>query len=74
MLEGQVRWFNQDKGFGFIRPFDKSKEDVFLHITDVKRSGYKDIAENDYVEFEVEVGNDGKERAVKIVKFEYVYE
>lgn len=74
MQEGQVRWFNRDKGFGFIRPFDKSMEEVFLHITDVKNSGYKDIEEGDFVEFEVGLGDNGKERATKILKFEYVYE
>ena len=74
MLEGQVRWFNQEKGYGFIRPFKKSKEDVFLHITDVKDSGYKGIEEGDYLEFHVEEDEKGKERAVKTLKFEYAYE
>ena len=71
MLEGKVRWFNHDKGFGFIRPFKKNKEDVFVHITDVRDSGYKSLEEGDLVEFKLEEDSNGKERAIGIVKFEY---
>lgn len=73
-LEGKVKWFNQDKGFGFIRPFEKKRDDVFLHITDVRDSGYSSIEEGELVDFSVEEDNNGKERAVGIRKFEYVYD
>ena len=45
MLEGTVKWFNVDKGFGFIRVKGRRK-DVFVHLSDVRDSGYDKLFEN----------------------------
>jgi cold shock protein len=71
--EGKVKWFDQDRGYGFIRPFKKGP-DVFVHITDVKESGYENLDKGDFVEYELQQGNDGKDRATEIAIFEYEYE
>lgn len=49
---GTVKWFNPQKGFGFIEPSDGSK-DVFVHISAVERAGMDDLMEGQKVEFEV---------------------
>ena len=49
---GTVKWFNSQKGFGFIEPTDGSK-DVFVHITAVERAGMDDLVEGQKVQFEV---------------------
>ena len=51
-LEGKVKWFSKAKGYGFIRP-DGGTEDVFVHISDLHDSGYKDLQKNDEVEFDL---------------------
>ncbi len=73
MNEGKVKWFDEERGYGFIRPF-KRGDDVFVHIEDVKGAGYKTLGAGDLVEYNIHSGNDGKDRAIDIVKFEYVYE
>jgi CspA family cold shock protein len=57
-LEGQVKWFNFRKGFGFIKREDKEK-DVFVHITAVKAAEIKTLQENDKLEFSLEDGPKG---------------
>lgn len=52
MPTGTVKWFNQQKGFGFIQPDDGGK-DVFVHITAVQRSGLQGLAEGQKVTFEL---------------------
>ena len=59
MATGTVKWFNGQKGFGFIEPSDGSK-DVFVHISAVERAGLGDLAEGQKVTFEVAKGKDGK--------------
>ena len=59
-------WFSDSKGFGFITPDDGSK-DVFVHHSEIQGVGFKSLAENDVVEFEVEQGAKGP-RAVNVVK------
>lgn len=66
MAKGTVKWFSDTKGFGFITPEDGSA-DVFAHHTGISGEGYKSLAENDVVEFDVEPGPKGP-RAVNIVK------
>lgn len=72
MREGKVKWFDKDRGYGFIRPFKKGP-DVFVHITDVKLSGYENLEKGDFVEYILQQGNDGKDRATEIAIFEYEY-
>ncbi len=52
MSTGTVKWFNPTKGFGFIQPEDGSK-DVFVHISDVERSGMSTLNEGQRVSFEL---------------------
>ena len=60
MATGTVKWFNADKGYGFIAP-DNGGEDVFVHVTAIQRAGLDDLNENQKVTFEVETGRNGKE-------------
>ena len=55
---GTVKWFNDDKGFGFITPADGQK-DCFVHHTAIEGSGFKSLAEGDQVEFDVVQGQKG---------------
>ena len=64
MAQGTVKWFNGEKGFGFIAPDDGSK-DVFVHYSEISGSGYRSLEENQRVEFEVEQGNKGPQ-AVRV--------
>ena len=53
MVTGTVKWFNSNKGFGFIEP-ENGGNDVFVHITSVERSGLSGLDEGQKIEFEVE--------------------
>ncbi|MCW1804292.1 cold-shock protein [Brachybacterium sp. NBEC-018] len=53
MATGTVKWFNADKGFGFIAPDDGS-DDVFAHFSNIAGTGYRNLEENQKVSFEVE--------------------
>ncbi|MBC2682381.1 cold-shock protein [Corynebacterium anserum] len=52
MAQGTVKWFNAEKGFGFIAPDDGSK-DIFVHYSEIKGSGFRTLEEDQKVEFEV---------------------
>ena len=58
MATGTVKWFNADKGFGFIAPDDGSA-DVFVHFSAIQSNGYRSLNENDKVSYEVEQGPKG---------------
>lgn len=58
MPEGTVKWFNPDKGFGFIAPAEGG-EDLFVHFSEIQGSGYKTLDENQRVSYEVGQGRKG---------------
>ncbi|MCB1393054.1 MULTISPECIES: cold-shock protein [unclassified Nitrobacter] len=61
MATGTVKWFNGQKGYGFIQP-DSGGKDVFVHISAVERAGLNSLNEGDKISYEV-VANRGKESA-----------
>jgi CspA family cold shock protein len=64
MSTGTVKWFNDSKGFGFIKP-DGGGEDLFAHFSEIQGNGFKTLKENQKVEFETKDGPKGKQ-AVQI--------
>lgn len=65
MTQGTVKWFNADKGFGFIEV--EGGDDVFAHFSNIEGEGYKTLDEGQAVEFSIEEGQRGPQ-AVNIVK------
>ena len=65
MAKGKVKWFSNQKGYGFITP--ESGNDVFVHHSAIQGEGYKTLEEGQEVEFEIEKGSKG-EQATKVVK------
>ncbi len=64
MNTGIVKWFNDTKGFGFIKP-DNGDEGLFAHFSEIQGGGFKTLKENQRVEFDVIMGPKGKQ-AVQI--------
>lgn len=62
MQQGVVKWFNDQKGYGFISPDDGGK-DLFVHHTSIQMDGFKTLAEGEKVEYEVQQGQRGPSAA-----------
>ena len=65
MARGTVKWFNDQKGYGFITP--ENGKDVFVHHSSIQGEGYKSLSEGQQVEFDIEKGPKG-DQAVNVVK------
>jgi len=65
MVQGTVKWFSNQKGYGFITP--ESGKDVFVHHKEIQGDGYKSLEEGQKVSFEIEDGPKG-EQAKNVVK------
>lgn len=65
MPVGTVKWFNAQKGYGFIQPDDGAK-DVFVHISAVEAAGLASLREGQKISFELERGQQGKTSAVNL--------
>jgi CspA family cold shock protein len=60
MSTGTVKWFSDEKGYGFIKP-DDGGQDLFAHYSQIKADGFKSLKENQKVSFEVTTGPRGKQ-------------
>jgi len=58
VAQGTVKWFNSEKGFGFIAPAGGG-DDVFVHYSEIQGNGFRSLEENQQVEFEVGQGQKG---------------
>ena len=58
-MQGVVKWFNAEKGFGFITPDGENQTDVFVHFSAIEIDGYKKLADGERVEFDTEEGVKG---------------
>ncbi len=58
MTQGTVKWFSNEKGFGFITP-DGGEKDIFVHHSEIQGDGFRSLAENQRVQFEITQGNKG---------------
>lgn len=66
MAKGTVKWFNADKGYGFIQPAEGGK-DVFVHISQVQASGLKTLTTDQPIEYEMIDGIDGRQMAGSLI-------
>ncbi len=66
MAKGTVKWFNPEKGYGFISREDG--EDLFVHFSEIQMDGYKTLDEGQLVEFDVTTGQNGKLQASNVRK------
>ena len=64
MAEGKVKWFNPEKGYGFISRSDG--EDLFVHYSEIKSEGYKTLEDGARVEFDITSGQNGKLQASNV--------
>lgn len=66
MAQGTVKWFNADKGYGFISR--EEGEDLFVHFSEIQTDGFKTLDEGQAVEFDITTGRNGKDQASNVRK------
>lgn len=64
MAKGVVKWFNAEKGYGFIE--NEGTEDLFVHFSEIQMDGYRTLNEGQAVEFDIVDGNNGKLQAANV--------
>ena len=64
-MRGTVKWFNAQKGYGFLKDLE-SKKDVFVHHSNIMMDGFRHLNEDDIVNFELGAGKDSREQAVNV--------
>ncbi|EHM70918.1 cold shock protein CspA [Staphylococcus pettenkoferi VCU012] len=69
MKQGTVKWFNAEKGFGFIEV--EGENDVFVHFSAINQEGYKSLEEGQSVEFEVVEGDRGPQSCKTLLNYNY---
>ena len=67
MTKGSVKWFNTQKGYGFITPETENAPDVFVHYADIQGEDFRTLQEGELVEFEITQGNKG-DKAIHVVR------
>lgn len=65
MLKGTVKWFNTKKGYGFIQP-ESGEKDIFVHVTQLEKSGLRRLFDGQLVNYELYNDRDGKPAATDI--------
>jgi len=63
-MQGQVKWFSSEKGYGFIS-CEEVENDIYVHFSDIQMRGYRTLEENDFVEFEYD---EEMKKAVNVLK------
>jgi len=66
MASGTVKWFNSEKGYGFIQP-DAGDPDVFVHISAVEQAGKPGLSEGQKISYELQTGRNGKDNTINLV-------
>jgi CspA family cold shock protein len=67
MTQGTVKWFSEEKGYGFITP-DDGGEDLFVHYTGVRGTGFRSLKEGQKVTYDLTHGREGRTRATNVAK------
>jgi CspA family cold shock protein len=67
MAQGTVKWFSEEKGYGFISP-DDGGEDLFVHYTGVRGTGFRSLKEGQKVTYDLTYGREGRTRATNVFK------
>ncbi len=65
MANGTVKWFNSQKGFGFIAP-EQGAKDIFVHVSALERGGLQHLDDGQAVRFDIESGRDGRQSAINL--------
>lgn len=69
IYSGQVVWFSNKKGYGFISYYeDNKRKEIFLHFTDIKQTGYRTINKQDNVSFEIGINRHNIPKAINVTK------